>query len=167
MLMEQNRNVDAMTPSRNPGGEPLAHTALHHCFGCGEKNRSGLRLRFYQNATGQILCHVRLAGRFEGPPGHAHGGIVATLLDEAMSKANRARKIMAMTRHIEVEYLRPVPLKAELALTAWHVSSEGRKHRCEAEIRNKAGDLLATGTALFIAIDPARFLAVTQSGPKD
>jgi len=29
--------------------------------------------------------------RFEGHPGYLHGGIIATLLDEAMSKAVRAR----------------------------------------------------------------------------
>ncbi len=151
------------SPSAKIAAAPLAHTALNHCFGCGEKNRSGLRLRFYVGESGQILCPIRLAARFEGPPGHAHGGIVATLLDEAMSKANRAEKVVAMTRHMEVDYLRPVPLKTALQLSARHLSADGRKHRCEAELRNAAGELLARAQALFIAIDPARFLAAQAS----
>lgn len=152
-----------MPSSKLDKGEPLTHTALHGCFGCGQHNRTGLRLRFYVDDTGQILSTVRLAGRFEGPPGHAHGGIVATLLDEAMSKTNRAQNIVAMTRHMEVDYLRPVPLRTTLQLTARHLSVEGRKHHCAAELRNAAGELLATGKALFIAIDPARFQASKPS----
>jgi acyl-CoA thioesterase FadM len=90
---------------------------------------------------------------------------VATLLDEAMSKTNRARNIVAMTRHMEVDYLRPVPLRTKLQLTAKHLSSEGRKHYCVAELRNAAGELLATGKALFITVDPVRLSARQSRDP--
>ncbi len=82
---------------------PLAHGALNHCFGCGLENRTGLRLHFFTDDDKNVVCHLRLAARFAGPPGHAHGGIIATLLDEAMSKSTRARGIVALTRHLEVE----------------------------------------------------------------
>ncbi|HEX4007493.1 MAG TPA: PaaI family thioesterase [Acidobacteriaceae bacterium] len=136
---------------------PLAHGALNHCFGCGRENRTGLRLTFYVDDAGTIVCHTRLARRFSGPPGHAHGGIIATLLDEAMSKANRARSVVAMTRHMEVDYLRPVPLGVQITLTARHVETHGRRHFCEAQIVDATGHVLATGKAVFVAIDPARF----------
>ncbi len=136
---------------------PLAHGALNHCFGCGLENPSGLRLRFFTAEDGSIVCPLRLARRFAGPPGHAHGGIIATLLDEAMSKANRARSVTAMTRQMSVEYLRPVPLGARLTLTARHLSAHGRSHHCEAQLTDAAGQVLATATALFIAINPERF----------
>ena len=102
---------------------PLAHGALNHCFGCGLENPTGLRLKFFVDADKNVVCHLRLARRFAGPPGHAHGGIIATLLDEAMSKSNRARGILAMTRHLEVQYLRPVPLGQPLTLTARHLDT--------------------------------------------
>ncbi|HEY6446957.1 MAG TPA: PaaI family thioesterase [Acidobacteriaceae bacterium] len=133
---------------------PLGHGALNRCFGCGLENRSGLRLQFFTDPEGQIVCQARLARRFAGPPGHAHGGIIATLLDEAMSKANRARNVVAMTRHMEVHYLRPVPLGAPLTLTARHLDMQGRRHHCEAQIRNEAGETLATAKGLFVAIPP-------------
>lgn len=136
---------------------PLAHGALNHCFGCGLENRSGLRLKFFTAADGSIVCHPRLARRFAGPPGHAHGGIIATLLDEAMSKANRARGVVAMTRQMSVEYLRPVPLGARLTLKARHLNAHGRRHDCEAALENEAGQVLATATAVFVAVDPERF----------
>jgi uncharacterized protein (TIGR00369 family) len=135
--------------------EPLSHGALNRCFGCGQTNRTGLRLKFFVDEEHTIVCRVRLAARFEGPPGHAHGGIIATLLDEAMSKANRQFGVLAMTRQMEVEYLRPVPLGVRLILTGRRVGSSDRKHRCEAQIENEAGVALARAKALFIAVDRA------------
>lgn len=155
---------DGMKSGIEPGLRPLSHGALNHCFGCGIENRSGLRLRFFEDEHGQIVCPFRLAARFAGPPGYAHGGIIATLLDEAMSKSNRAKNIVAMTRHLEVDYLRPVPLKAALTLTARHTSASGRKHHCEAEIVTGEGEVLARGKALFIEIDPERFRKAQTEG---
>jgi uncharacterized protein (TIGR00369 family) len=131
---------------------PLAHGALNHCFGCGLENRTGLRLRFSTDEDNNIVCHLRLAARFAGPPGHAHGGIIATLLDEAMSKSNRARGILAMTRHMEVEYLRPVPLGVPLTLTAQHTGATGRRNHTEAQMADASGQVLAIAKAVFVTV---------------
>ncbi|HTD54447.1 MAG TPA: PaaI family thioesterase [Silvibacterium sp.] len=137
---------------------PLSHGALNHCFGCGQENRTGLRLKFFVDGDHRIVCRVRIPRRFEGPPGHVHGGVIATLLDEAMSKANRQFGITAMTRHMEVDYLKPVPLHVPLELSARHIDSADRKHHCQAEIRDASANVLARGKALFIAIDPDTIL---------
>lgn len=146
-----------------PSLHPLSHGALNRCFGCGQQNKTGLRLKFFVDDGHTILCRVKLPRRFEGPPGHAHGGVIATLLDEAMSKANRQFGILAMTRHMEVEYLKPVPLGTSLTLTGRHTRADGRKHHCEAELSSKDGAILARAKALFIAVDPelARRLAAS------
>ena len=88
---------------------PLPHAAQNRCFGCGEANAAGLRLEFLQAEDGTVVCLPVVGSGFEGHPGLLHGGIIATLLDEAMSKAVRARGLTAMTRQMEVEFLRPVP----------------------------------------------------------
>lgn len=141
--------------------EPLSHGALNRCFGCGQANGSGLRLKFFVDEQRTIVCRVRLAPRFEGPPGHAHGGIIATLLDEAMSKANRQFGVLAMTRQMEVEYLKPVPLGARLLLTGRHAGSSGRKHRSEAEIASEDGVVLARAKGLFVEVEPEMLRART------
>ena len=141
--------------------EPLSHGALNRCFGCGQQNPSGLRLKFFVDEQRTIVCRVRLAKRFEGPPGHAHGGIIATLLDEAMSKANRQFGVLAMTRQMEVEYLKPVPLGVRLLLAGRHSGSLGRKHRCEAEIQNEDGAVLARAKGLFVEVKPEMLRAVS------
>lgn len=133
---------------------PLAHGALHNCFGCGQTNQAGLRLKFRADEHQRIHCRARIAKRFQGPPGYVHGGVIATLLDEAMSKANRQFGVLAMTRHMEVEYLKPVPVNVPIQITAHHRSAAGRGHHCEAEITAEDGTTLARGRALFIAISP-------------
>lgn len=132
---------------------PLSHGAANHCFGCGAVNRSGLRLKFFVDDRRQAVCHARLATRFEGPPGYAHGGVIATLLDEAMSKANRVHDVIAMTRQMEIEYLSPVPLGETITVTGRRVSHESRRNYCEAEIASESGEVLARGKALFITVD--------------
>jgi uncharacterized protein (TIGR00369 family) len=153
-------------PSPAPGhGLPETFSVMlparsNHCFGCGPSNRDGLRLRFYDEGLGdRALCRVSVPKRFEGPPGHVHGGIIATLLDEAMGKANKLAGVVAMTRAMEVDYLRPVPLLTPLILEGWGVRREGRKHWNTAEIRREGGEVLARATGLFIAIDAERILA--------
>lgn len=141
-------------PTQPPKLAPLSHGALNRCFGCGQTNRTGLRLNFFVDEQHTIICRVRLARRFEGPPGHAHGGVIATLLDEAMSKANRQFGVLAMTRHMEVEYLKPVPLGIRLVLTGRHAGSSDKKHHCQAQLANEAGEVLARAKGLFIAVDP-------------
>ncbi|GGH11037.1 PaaI family thioesterase [Silvibacterium dinghuense] len=110
---------------------------------------------------GLIVCRTKIPARFEGPPGYVHGGVIATLLDEAMSKANRACNVIAMTRHLEVDYRRPVPLRSTIEITARHLKAEGRKHFCEAEIRLH-GETLASGKALFIAVTKQFLLSRTK-----
>lgn len=133
---------------------PLSHGARNRCFGCGQHNKTGLRLKFFVDQEQNVQCRVKLPHRFEGPRNHAHGGVIATLLDEAMSKANRVFDILAMTRHMEIEYLKPVPLGAPLTLAGRHIRAEGRKHYCEAALSNENGAVLASASALFIAVDP-------------
>jgi acyl-CoA thioesterase FadM len=63
-----------------------------------------------------------------------------------------------MTRHISIDYLRPVPLGADLLLEGWSESdtgsASGRKHRCSAEIRDASGTVLASGTGIFVEVPP-------------
>lgn len=130
-------------------------TAKNRCFGCGRDNPEGMRLKFFLDEKRQrCIGRFRLAKRYVGPPGHAHGGVIATILDEAMGKVNKLRHVVAMTRSMEVEFIKPVPLGKPVTVEAYEKRVRGRKHTNVAEIRNEKGELLARSTGLFIAIDP-------------
>ena len=130
----------------------MPHKAQSRCFGCGQSNDTGLRLKFFLAEDGSVVCPVTVGDRFEGPEGYVHGGIIATLLDETMSKSVRALGITAMTRQMEIEYLRPVHSAAEVRLEGRLLRSEGRKHWAEARIVCARGHLLASAKGLFIEI---------------
>jgi len=145
---------ESLTPA-----EAVYHGPQNNCFGCGKTNPVGLRLEFQENqaaATDQpgdgVACTTEISNQYEGPPGYLHGGIIATLLDEAMSKANRAQGVTAMTRQMHVEYLRPVPSGSTVRIEGRVSRSEGRKHWTEARILSVDGVTLAQATGLFIAI---------------
>jgi uncharacterized protein (TIGR00369 family) len=133
---------------------PFAHSAQNCCFGCGEANPTGLRLEFLQAADGTVVCPASIASAFEGHPGYLHGGIIATLLDETMSKAVRARGLTAMTRHMEIDYRRPVPSCTPIRMEGNVVRSEGRKHWAEAHILDGEGKPLARAKGLFVEVQP-------------
>lgn len=135
---------------------PMAHKAQNRCFGCGPANAGGLQLEFLLAEDGRVVCLTTIADRFEGPAGYLHGGIIATLLDEAMSKSVRALGLTAMTRQMEVNYLRPVHSRAPVRVEGLMVRSEGRKHWSEARIIDARGHTLADGRGLFIEVRGGR-----------
>jgi uncharacterized protein (TIGR00369 family) len=131
-----------------------------NCFGCGQANPGGLQLRFVCSPSGDsYLCEFELGAQFGGPPGHVHGGIIATILDEAMSKANKLRSKVALTRRMEVEYLRPVPLGQPLVAEGRISRVRGRALYNRAELRSAEGVVLARSRGKFLAIDAEKMFA--------
>jgi len=127
----------------------------NYCFACGKNNADGMRLRFtYDEERSCFISRFRLGRRYTGPPGHCHGGIIATILDEAMGKVNKLRHVVAVTSEITVNYLKPVPLNKPLRVESREVSVRGRRHINMAEILNQKGEVLARSRGLFVVIDP-------------
>ncbi len=100
------------------------------------------------------MCPATIPADFEGHPGYLHGGIIATLLDETMSKSVRAKGLTAMTRHLEIDFRRPVPSCSPIRMEGSVTRSEGRKHWAEAHILDGDGKVLAQGKGLFVAVTP-------------
>ena len=128
-----------------------------------------MRLKFsIDEQARQAICKFKLARRYQGPPGHAHGGIIATILDEAMGKINRLSRVVALTRAMNVEYLKPVPLGKPLTVVGRAQRAEGREHTNVAEITDRQGQVLARSTGRFIAVDVAGMFAkyITKPKPK-
>jgi uncharacterized protein (TIGR00369 family) len=135
---------------------PMKHGGQNLCFGCGMDNADGLRLQFHLKEDQSVVCFVEVVARFEGPPGYVHGGVIATLLDEAMSKSVRALGVPAMTRSMEVDYRRPVPVGEPLRIEGRLVESLDRSHRTEARILDRAGTVLASAKGIFAQVRASR-----------
>jgi uncharacterized protein (TIGR00369 family) len=153
--------IESLMPKKHHGHDTrYVRLQRNRCFVCGPDNPAGMHLTFlHDEQRNRFVCRFRLDQRYTGPPGHSHGGIIATILDEAMGKVNKLRHVIALTSRMEVEFLRPVPLGKPLRVESWEVSKRGRRHVNTAEILDRKGNVLARGRALFIAIDPERMFA--------
>jgi uncharacterized protein (TIGR00369 family) len=128
-----------------------------YCFGCGAANPEGLRLRFDVD-EGRRSAEATFKPRPEhqGYTGVTHGGIIATLLDEAMLKLCWELGIPAVTARLEVELKRPVPVGEELRVRGWIAEDKGRVLKAEAEITNSSGELVARGRSTVVVKGPRR-----------
>ncbi len=139
---------------------PSANLKKNRCFCCGPDNPDGMHLKFtLDEARRTFVCRFRLGKRYTGPPGHCHGGIIATILDDAMGKVNKLRNVIALTREMTVEYLKPVPLHKPLHVEGRELVVHGRQHINAAEILNEKGEVLARSKGIFIAIDPEKMFS--------
>lgn len=137
----------------------LAPNPANRCFGCGGANSDGMRLSFVQdNERRRIIGRFVLGERYQGGGGMAHGGIIATLLDEAMGKVCRFREARAVTAELSVRYLRPVNVGDEIIVEGWEEAEQkGRNLFHAGEIRNAAGEVLARGQGRFVILsDPEK-----------
>lgn len=143
-------------------GHDTKHVRLkkNYCYGCGPNNPEGMRLKFKLDAENRrYVSSFRLAKRYVGPPGHAHGGVIATILDEAMGKVNKLRHVIALTSEMKIQYLKPVPLGKRLYAEGWEQRVRGRVHINAAEIRTEGGVVLARSQGKFIAVDAVSMFA--------
>src|ERR1700704_3639320 len=127
-----------------------ARMQKNYCFACGMNNPNGMRLKFtLDEKTKTSQSRFRLDKRYTGPPGHCHGGIIATILDDAMGKVNKLHHVVALTREMTVEYLKPVPLNKPLRVEGREVKVHGRTHVNGAEIVNAKAEVVAPSKGLL------------------
>lgn len=121
-----------------------------NCFGCGHENESGLRLSFSYSQN-RAWTETTLDARFQGYPGIAHGGIVTTLLDEAMAHVLMEKGLFAVTAKLEVRFREPVPIEENILL-AGEIDEEKSSSRIKylsAWIEDEKGKILAQGKGMF------------------
>ena len=127
-----------------------------NCFACGMENPIGLKLTFYAQPDGSVEGHYIIANQYESYPGMAHGGIVASILDEALTRVfmvqNHNR--FTYTGRLTIRLRKHVPTETPLRITAHPVKDRGRTAEAKAHIFGPAGDLLAEGDGLMFALPP-------------
>jgi acyl-coenzyme A thioesterase PaaI-like protein len=127
---------------------PISHHEL--CFGCVQANLFGLQLEMERDGE-------RVHGRFflkqdhQGPPGFAHGGIVATALDEAMALLLHDEGVHALTERLEVALEKPAPVGQFIDLEARVVEREPSRVLLRAEAKSE-GERVARAMGVFVRV---------------
>lgn len=98
-----------------------------------------------------VIGRMTLGRAYEGPPGCAHGAVVAGAFDQVLALVNVVTGSPAMTGTLTIKYRRPTPLYQELRFVARTDRVEGRKVYASATLH--AGEtLVAESEALFILV---------------
>ena len=137
-------------------GVPRFEVAPHHCFACGTLNEQGMGLVLHVEPR-RCWTDLSLEQRFEGWDGIAHGGILCTILDEVMAWSLVGEDNWGLTARINVEFKRPVAIGCPIRAEGWITRSRRRLIDTAGHILDaRTGDVLATGTGLYVAADEGR-----------
>ena len=124
------------------------------CFVCDQENEGGLRQRFFlDEELGRVVADFVPTADHSGAPNYAHGGASMAVLDDAMAWAIIAiKERFGLTRKVEVDFIRPVPIGFGHQVQAWVESFEGRSLVARAELRNRNGKLCVAAKASYIVL---------------
>lgn len=140
----------AATPPEEDGHALRLVAALNpHCVGCGHQNPHGLQLTFRVNGNG-VTAEWVPGKNWESFQGVIHGGVVSTVLDEAMSKAIIAQGLEAFTVDLRVRFKQKLRTGETVWARGWMVQHQKRRITAEASICNGSGDEHAHAWGVFL-----------------
>jgi acyl-coenzyme A thioesterase PaaI-like protein len=124
----------------------------HACFGCGGDNPIGLRLRFASDRDG-VKSSFAPNPEHQGLHDVVHGGIISTILDEAMAWATAHAGVRAVTSEMRVRFRQPLEIGEPGIVTARVSGVRGRLMNTAAElVLDRDRSPVATATATFARV---------------
>ncbi|MFT5193925.1 MAG: acyl-coenzyme A thioesterase PaaI-like protein [Cellvibrionaceae bacterium] len=122
-------------------------------FGANPNNPGGLQLEFVPIKTEDgimVRAETSVEQKFEGPPGHVHGGISSAILDEAMGNVCFKNGYTCVSATQTTDWHRPTPLKTVLIIEAHIKHVEGKKVSTESKLMLEDGTILVSATGIYI-----------------
>jgi len=104
------------------------------CLLCGHKNPLSLKLVFQSEDNGDVIAYVQGRRLLQGYAQFLHGGVLASLLDAAMTHCLFHQGVEAVTADLHVRYVHSVPYDAELKVKASFLSCRGPIYKMRGEI---------------------------------
>ena len=121
------------------------------CFVCGEKNSQGLKLHFELSGE-EISAPFTPDEKFQGYEGIVHGGILATVLDEAMVNLVFRLGHPAVSGELKVRFHMPAEPGFPLRVRAWIERKRGGSFSTASELKDERGNTVASATATLIRV---------------
>jgi acyl-coenzyme A thioesterase PaaI-like protein len=142
---------------------PLHVRSQSRCVVCGPDHPHGLRIRFNASPDGGASAEWTPTSEWEGFEGIVHGGIISTVMDEAMSKAVAATQSQALTGELRVRFRSHVESGKTYRIRGWITERKKRLLKTEAAITTPEGEERAHAWAAFVALPKTRE-SVTMPG---
>jgi len=96
-------------------------------FVSGDPGGNRFRICYYRDAEKHLHARIWFGPETEGPPGHAHGGSVAAVMDEALGLAAWAAGYAIVVGNLNVSFRNMLPIQKVVTLESRVVSAQGRK----------------------------------------
>lgn len=137
--------------SAEEGPDLQALQSSHHsqCLLCGAEHPHGLRLSFRRRADGRVEADFDCDKLYQGYTGYLHGGVIAALLDSAMTNCLFAYGKTALTGELNIRYVKPVLVGSAAVVGARLKRPASPLYYMEADLRQN-GQTVATATAKFV-----------------
>ena len=126
---------------------------VDYCFACGRDNPIGLHLDFKFEDDKYIAKKI-IPNEYQSYPGVVHGGIVTTLLDEAMANyiIDKYHEPQPLTGRLSIRYKNPTPIGEELIITAWQEEQRRNIYTMKSTISMADGTITAEATAKMAVV---------------
>ena len=153
----------ARPPERHPDAPAPGELIGSHyekCFGCGTGQPHGLHLEARAGDGVNVTAEFTVTADHQGAPGLAHGGVLASALDETLGALNWMMHVISVTGRLETDFVRPVPVDTVLHLEAHVTAVAGRKIYCTAtgRIGGPDGPVAGRADGLFIEVKVEHFI---------
>jgi len=125
------------------------------CLVCGLKNPFGLHTAFYELDNKEILAVFRPREEHQSYPGRLHGGIISTILDEAIGRAimmHSDDEVWGVTVDLQVRFKKPVPLNGELRVVGRITKDSSRFFEGTGELLLEDGTVAAEGRGRYLKV---------------
>lgn len=157
--------ADWLPLADHPRGAGIAAFAARSFLGAADPAQLVVR---YLAAGGGVDTRLRVEATFgaraEGPPGHAHGGSMAAVLDEALGVAAWIAHRPAVAARLAVDFRAPIPLGTTASVEPVIVQADARKARVTGRLVGADGVVFAEADGVFVFVDPARHGGTFRGG---
>jgi len=125
----------------------------HHCFACGQENPGGLKLDFKVDEESRSISTEFIPEKtFQGYKDITHGGVISTVLDEAMTKLAFSLGVDAVTAKLTVRFKSPLMVGEKAIVTGRLVKESGRVVTAEAVAVRPDGKVIAVAEGLLMRV---------------
>lgn len=126
----------------------------NHCFACGKENPIGLQVHPDIAPDGtQVKIECTPPDHFQGWANMVHGGILSTLLDEAITYVGIANfDGPAVTAQLDIRFKSPARAGQKLFVTANRLKAGKRLIEVAAEIKLQDGTQIVEGTGKVMKV---------------
>ena len=146
--------------------EPLRLEGGRGSFVSGDPQGDALRVAYFRDFSGALVGRAWFGPGASGPPGHAHGGSMAAVLDEAMGAAVWMNDRPSVAVHLAIDFRSMLPLGTDAFLRAEIEEIRGRKVFTRGRIDDGDGTLFCRARGIFLHLDPDRDRRLLEAAAK-